>query len=110
MKQYVQKIWRVESETEWFKGHEAVFPEEIPHRLIRMYSFAGDTVLDPFAGSGTTIRAAMNLERNSIGYEINEDLIPVIKRRLDIGQTLLIEREAQIEISFAQYRIRESME
>lgn len=52
----------------------------------------------------------MNLERNSIGYEINEDLIPVIKRRLDIGQTLLIEREAQIEISFAQYRIRESME
>ena len=109
-KQYVQKFWRIESETEWFKGHEAVFPEEIPRRLIRMYSFAGDTVLDPFAGSGTTIRAAMNLDRNSIGYEINEDLIPVVKRRLDIGQTLLIEREAQIEISFAQYRVRESME
>ncbi len=78
-----------------------------------MYSFVGDTVLDPFAGSGTTgttIRAAMNLDRNSIGYEINEGLIPVIKRRLDIGQTLLIEREAQIDISFAEYRVRESME
>ena len=109
-KQYVQKIWRIESETEWFKGHGAVFPEEVPHRLIRMYSFAGDTILDPFAGSGTTIKAAINLERNSIGYEINEDLIPVIKRRLNIGQSLLIEREALIDISLAEYRVRESME
>lgn len=75
-----------------------------------MYSFAGDTILDPFAGSGTTIKAAINLERNSIGYEINEDLIPVIKRRLNIGQSLLIEREAPIDISLAEYRVRESME
>jgi len=109
-KEYVQKFWRIESETEWFKGHEAVFPEEVPRRLIRMYSFVGDTVLDPFAGSGTTNRAAINLDRNSIGYEINKDLIPVIKRRLNIGQTFLIEREAEIEISFAEYRVRESME
>jgi len=109
-KAYVQKIWRVESETEWFKGHEAVFPEEIPRRLLRMYSFVGDTVLDPFLGSGTTVRAAMNLGRNSIGYEINEELIPVIKRRLGLNQTLLTEREAQIDISFAEYRDRESME
>jgi DNA modification methylase len=109
-KTYVQKIWRVESETEWFKGHEAVFPEEIPRRLLRMYSFVGDTVLDPFLGSGTTTRAAINLGRNSIGYEINDDLIPVIKRRLGLNQTLLTEREAQIDISFAEYRDRESME
>lgn len=109
-KQYVQKFWRIESETEWFKGHEAVFPEEVPRRLIRLYSFAGDTILDPFAGSGTTTKAAINLNRNSIGYEINEDLIPVIRRRLDLGQSLLIEREALIDISFAEYRIRESME
>jgi modification methylase len=109
-KTYVQKIWRVESETEWFKGHEAVFPEEIPRRLLRMYSFQGDMVLDPFLGSGTTTRAALNLGRNSIGYEINEDLIPVIKRRLGLNQTLLTEREAQIDISFAEYRDRESME
>lgn len=51
--------------------HIAVFPEEIPKRLIKMFSFVGDTVLDPFMGSGTTALAAYNLERNSIGYEIN---------------------------------------
>lgn len=52
--------------------HIAVFPEELPKRLIRMFSFVGDTVLDPFMGSGTTALAARNLSRNSIGYEINK--------------------------------------
>ena len=54
-------------------GHIAVFPEELPHRLIKMFSFAGETVFDPFMGSGTTALAARNLQRNSIGYEINPD-------------------------------------
>lgn len=62
--------------------HLAMFPEELPRRLIRMFSFAGDTVLDPFLGSGTTCLAARNLERNSIGYEINTDYIPLIKKKL----------------------------
>jgi len=53
------------------RGHEAPFPEEIPRRLIRMFSFVGDTVLDPFMGTGTTARAALALGRNAIGYEIN---------------------------------------
>lgn len=52
-------------------GHIAVFPEEIPKRLIKMFSFVGDTVLDPFMGSGTTALAAYHLNRNSIGYELN---------------------------------------
>ncbi len=51
--------------------HIAVFPEELPKRLIKMFSFVGDTVCDPFMGSGTTALAAMKLDRNSIGYEIN---------------------------------------
>lgn len=109
-RRYVQRIWRVETETEWFKGHEAVFPEEIPLRLIRMYSFVGDTVLDPFAGSGTTTLAAINLGRNSIGYEINEDLIPVIHQRLGLDQLRLVDRKVNIDISHAEYRDRESME
>ena len=53
--------------------HIAVFPEELPKRLIRMFSFVGDTVLDPFMGSGTTALASVNQNRNSIGYEINAD-------------------------------------
>ena len=53
--------------------HIAVFPEELPKRLIKMFSFVGDTVCDPFMGSGTTALAAMNLDRNSVGYEINRD-------------------------------------
>lgn len=52
--------------------HIAVFPEELPKRLIRMFSFVGDTILDPFMGSGTTALAAKNQNRNSIGYEINQ--------------------------------------
>lgn len=53
--------------------HIAVFPEELPKRLIKMFSFVGDTVCDPFMGSGTTALAAMKLERNSVGYEINRE-------------------------------------
>ncbi len=65
-------------------GHIAVFPEELPKRLIKMFAFVGDTVLDPFLGSGTTSLAAKNLGRNSIGYEINEDFLPFIKHKLNI--------------------------
>jgi site-specific DNA-methyltransferase (adenine-specific) len=55
-------------------GHLAMFPEELPHRLIKMFSFPQETVLDPFMGSGTTALAAKRLGRNSIGYEINPEL------------------------------------
>jgi DNA modification methylase len=64
--------------------HLAMFPEELPKRLIKMFSFVGDTVLDPFLGSGTTCLAAKNLGRNSVGYEINEDFLPTIKEKLNI--------------------------
>jgi DNA modification methylase len=66
--------------------HLAMFPEELPKRLIKMFSFVGDTVLDPFLGSGTTCLAAKNLRRNSVGYEINEDFLPIIKEKLNIGK------------------------
>jgi DNA modification methylase len=67
-------------------NHIAMFPEELPRRLIKMFSFAGETVLDPFTGSGTTSLAAKNLERSSIGYEINPEFIPFIKEKLEIDQ------------------------
>ncbi|MCK9329021.1 MAG: DNA methyltransferase [Candidatus Cloacimonetes bacterium] len=67
--------------------HIAMFPEELPKRLIKMFAFKGETVLDPFLGSGTTSLAAKNLERNSIGYEINSDFLKIAKERLNIYQT-----------------------
>lgn len=67
-------------------GHLAMFPEELPKRLIKMFSFVEETVLDPFLGSGTTSLAARNLCRNSIGYEINSEFIPTIKDKLQVDQ------------------------
>lgn len=66
--------------------HLAMFPEELPKRLIKMFSFISDTVLDPFLGSGTTSLAAKNLERNSVGYEINSEFIPIIKDKLSFNK------------------------
>ncbi len=74
-------------------GHIAVFPEELPKRLIKMFSFAGDTVLDPFLGSGTTTLAAKNINRNSVGYEINSEFIPLIKKKLGVHQPELFGSE-----------------
>lgn len=68
-------------------NHIAMFPEELPRRLIKMFAFAGDTILDPFAGSGTSSLAAKNLQRNSVAYEINSEFIPVIKKKLRTDQT-----------------------
>jgi DNA modification methylase len=64
-------------------GHIAVFPEELPRRLIKMFSFVGETIFDPFMGSGTSALAAQNLQRNSIGYEINPDFVDYYKRKVD---------------------------
>jgi len=70
------------------KGHEAMFPEELPKRLIKMFTFKGDTVLDPFLGSGTTVKVALELERNSIGYEINENFLEIMNKKLNIEKKL----------------------
>jgi len=67
-------------------SHLAMFPEELPRRLIKMFSFVGETVLDPFLGSGTTTLASQNLNRSSIGYEINELFLPIIKEKLRIKE------------------------
>ena len=70
-------------------GHEAMFPEELPRRLIKMFSFSGETVLDPFLGSGTTAKVALELNRNAIGYEINDGFLKIIKKKLGLGQNLM---------------------
>lgn len=84
--------------------HIAMFPEELPKRLIKMFSFYGETILDPFTGSGTTSLAAMHLGRNSIGYEINESFIPVIKEKLCSDKNI---RENSAVINFSEDTARE---
>jgi DNA modification methylase len=63
-------------------GHEAMFPEELPRRLIRMFSFRGETVLDPFLGSGTTVKVARELGRRAVGYEVNDNSGGIIQEKL----------------------------
>jgi modification methylase len=85
--------WNIYFSGHWYfagakqDGHIAMFPEELPARLIKMFSFSGETILDPFLGSGTTTLAARNLGRSSVGYEINSDFIPTIKEKLNVGQS-----------------------
>lgn len=75
--------------------HLAMFPIELPHRLIKMFSFPNEIILDPFMGSGTTALAAKNLNRNSIGYEINPDFIPIIMESIG-GDDAFIKVEKEV--------------
>ncbi|MBI4687374.1 MAG: thermonuclease family protein [Nitrospirae bacterium] len=77
--------------------HLAMFPEGLPKRLIKMFSFVGDTVLDPFSGSGTTCLAARNLDRNSVGYEINKDFLPAIKEKVNGNISVVVQEKKEID-------------
>ena len=87
--QYFAGHWNFSGEKQ--DKHLAMFPGELPKRLIKMFSFVGDTVLDPFLGSGTTSLAAKNLNRNSIGYEINEEFLDIIKDKLRVDEKMRFE-------------------
>jgi DNA modification methylase len=73
------------------RHHPAPFPEELAFRLVRMFSFVGDTVLDPFMGTGTTLLASARCRRNSIGVEIESDYVTMAKKRLETGIDTLFE-------------------
>ncbi len=66
----------------------AAFPDELPYRIIKLFSYKGETVLDPFVGSGTTMKVARQLGRNSIGIEIKKSLIPIIRKKLGFEEQL----------------------
>jgi len=83
--------------------HLAMFPEELPKRLIKMFSFVEDTILDPFLGSGTTTLSAKNLYRNSIGYEINENFLSIIKEKVGINKIDFIQN-TEFEIIKQKFR------
>ena len=106
--QYFSSHWNFNGVKQF--GHIAMFPEELPKRLIKMFSFVGETVLDPFVGSGTTSLAAKHLNRNSIGYEINKEFKPLIQEKLSDSQMDLFSSENKvyfIDDSSADYSFEE---
>ncbi len=81
--EWTKSIWTMNAESAKRVGHPAPFPEELPKRLIHLYSFKGDIILDPFIGSGTTAIAAVKAERKYIGYETDIKYIELAESRLD---------------------------
>ena len=79
---WTKSVWTFPSVSAKRIGHPAPFPEELPHRLIQLYTFIGDIVLDPFCGSGTTCLSAVKSERHYIGYDIEEKYIQLASERI----------------------------
>src|ERR1700676_846627 len=82
MKSWQRSIWADLRGVSTREGHPAPYPVELAERLIKLFSFAGDPVLDPFVGTGTTCLAAMNAGRNSIGVEIDGEFVRLARERL----------------------------
>jgi len=80
--EWTKSVWNIKAESAKKIKHPAPFPEELPHRLIQLYSFTGDIILDPFMGSGTTALAALKLKRKFVGYEIVTDYIQLAQKRI----------------------------
>lgn len=80
--EWTKSVWTFPAVSAKMIGHPAPFPEELPLRLIKLYSFKGDVVLDPFLGSGTTSLVAIKNSRNYIGYDTNEKYIELANKRV----------------------------
>jgi site-specific DNA-methyltransferase (adenine-specific) len=82
--------------------HMAMFPDELPKRLIKMFSFVGETILDPFLGSGTTSKVAREMSRSSIGYEINKEFLPTIEEKIGKNKKSLFIKNDIFKIIFSK--------
>ncbi|MFQ3610528.1 MAG: site-specific DNA-methyltransferase [Fimbriimonadales bacterium] len=89
--EYTKSVWRFGAEQASKVGHPAPFPVELPYRCIQLYTYAGEVVLDPFMGSGTTAVAALKAGRTFVGYELEPDYIRAAQKRIDaiLDQKLL---------------------
>jgi len=86
--EYTKQVWRIPipgKNDSAFGDHSAIMPEEIVYRCVRLFTFVGDVVLDPFAGSGTTLKVAKENDRNFIGYEIMKSYKKVIDKKLKLA-------------------------
>lgn len=80
--EWTKSVWAFSAESAKRIGHPAPFPVELPLRLIKLYTFGGDVVLDPFIGSGTTAIAALQTNRHFVGYDINEEYVKIAEKRI----------------------------
>ncbi len=83
--EWTKSVWTMATESAKKIGHPAPFPVELPYRLIQLYTYKSDIILDPFMGSGTTAIAALKSDRNYIGYDINPEYIGLAEDRLKIA-------------------------
>jgi DNA modification methylase len=81
--EFTKSVWRFPAEPATKVGHPAPFPVELPYRLIQLYTFEGEVVLDPFIGSGTTAIAALKTKRIFVGYDINPDYVSLANQRIE---------------------------
>ena len=89
--EWTKSVWTMNTESAKRIGHPAPFPEELPNRLIKLFSFTNDIVIDPFMGSGTTAIAAIKNKRNFVGYEINKEYINLANNRiLNLKEKIII--------------------
>jgi len=80
--EYAKNAWSFPTQSARAGGHPAPFPVELPYRLMQLYSFEGDVVLDPFCGSGTTCIAAIKANRHYIGFDNNEEYVGLSRSRI----------------------------
>ncbi|MGI6485510.1 MAG: DNA-methyltransferase [Tepidanaerobacteraceae bacterium] len=80
--EWTKSVWTFSAVSARSIGHPAPFPEELPYRLIQLYSFIGDVILDPFCGSGTTCLAALKSKRYYIGYDIKHEYVELANNRI----------------------------
>jgi site-specific DNA-methyltransferase (adenine-specific) len=85
--EWTKSVWVMNPESAKKVGHPAPFPVELPFRLIQLYTFSRDVVLDPFMGSGTTAIAALKAGRRFVGYELDEGYAEAARRRIEAYRT-----------------------
>lgn len=110
--EWTKSVWTFPAVSARNIGHPAPFPEELPHRLIQLYTFKEDVVLDPFCGSGTTCLAALKDGRHYIGYDIEPEYVKLARQRIKIHssqKTLFEDEKPSITISPNEEWARQSI-
>ncbi len=102
--EYTKSVWKFSAESARKVGHPAPFPVELPYRLIQLYTFKDDIVLDPFCGSGSTCIAALKAERHYVGYDTEPDYVRLAEKRIrDYKQSLVLpmflEKEGELVVA-----------